>query len=76
MNDNTDDKLKVLTDLNTTIKEFNTNLEQLIQSRQKDKLEWLRAVNADFRGVNTILADILESRKKDTIINELHHLPQ
>ena len=72
----TDDKLKTLIDLNTSIKQFNTLLEELIQSRQKDKLEWLRAVNTDLQEVNTILANILESREKDSIRNELNHTTQ
>jgi hypothetical protein len=72
MNNADENTLQPLKDLNASIKEFNTLLEDLIQYRQKDKLEWLRALNADLREVNTILADILGSRKEDVIINQLH----
>jgi hypothetical protein len=76
MNNTADDKLKGLTELNNSIKEFNTRLEGLIQSRQKDKFEWLKSVNANFKEVNTIIIDIFESRKKDAIRNELYHAKQ
>lgn len=76
MNNNTDDNLKVLQDLNASMKQYNILLEGLIQSRQKDKLEWLKALNADFTKTNTILTDLLESRKKDAINNELQQIKQ
>jgi hypothetical protein len=76
MNNTTDDKPKTLQDLNTSIKEFNANLEEIIQLRQKDKLEWLKTLNTNFRQVNTVLAELLESRKKDALTNELRQTKQ
>jgi hypothetical protein len=72
MNNADENKLQSLKDLNASIKEFNTLLEELIQSRQKDKLNWLRTLNAGLRDVNAILVGLLESREKDVVINKLH----